>query len=166
MTEFTRADPLGQRRRPTDVGEEQRALDLRAEPVGVQILETAAAVRWIPRPASLADQSEHRTDRRTERRRTDLAPRRAWEGPPESAEPSGPSIGHEPRTSVVGEARVVANDAGLAALPGVPGAASNPLEDLRQRLRPAPQDRLARMVDLNEERTAQILRKWARQEAA
>lgn len=44
--------------------------------------------------------------------------------------------------------------------------ASNPLEDLRQQLKPAPQERLARMVDLNEERTAQILRKWARQEAA
>jgi flagellar M-ring protein FliF len=42
----------------------------------------------------------------------------------------------------------------------------NPLDDLRRKLRPAPQERLARMVDLNEERTAQILRKWARLEAA
>jgi flagellar M-ring protein FliF len=33
------------------------------------------------------------------------------------------------------------------------------------RMRPAPQARLARMVDLNEERTANILRKWARAEA-
>lgn len=41
-----------------------------------------------------------------------------------------------------------------------------PLDDLRRKLRPAPQDRLARMVDINEERTAQILRKWAAQEAA
>ena len=41
-----------------------------------------------------------------------------------------------------------------------------PLDDLRQKIRPAPQERLARMVDLNEERTAQILRKWAAQEAA
>ncbi len=40
-----------------------------------------------------------------------------------------------------------------------------PLDDLRQKLRPAPQERLARMVDINEERTAQILRKWAAQEA-
>jgi len=40
------------------------------------------------------------------------------------------------------------------------------VEDIRKRIRPAPQDRLARMVDLNEERTAQILRKWARQEAS
>jgi len=39
-------------------------------------------------------------------------------------------------------------------------------DELRSKLRPAPQERLARMVDLNEERTAQILRKWARQEAA
>ena len=37
----------------------------------------------------------------------------------------------------------------------------NALDDLRQKIRPAPQDRLARMVDLNEERSAQILRKWA-----
>ena len=52
-----------------------------------------------------------------------------------------------------------------AALPsGRPGP--TPLDDLRQKIRPAPQDRLARMVDLNEERTAQILRKWAAQEAA
>lgn len=43
---------------------------------------------------------------------------------------------------------------------------TNPLDDLRRKIRPAPQDRLARMVDLNEERTAQILRKWARAEAA
>jgi flagellar M-ring protein FliF len=39
-------------------------------------------------------------------------------------------------------------------------------EDIRQRIKPAPQERLARMVDLSEERTAQILRKWATQEAA
>ncbi len=41
-----------------------------------------------------------------------------------------------------------------------------PLDDLRRKLRPAPQDRLARMVDINEERTANILRKWTAQEAA
>lgn len=40
------------------------------------------------------------------------------------------------------------------------------LDDLRQKIKPAPQDRLARMVDLNEERTAQILRKWTAHEAA
>ncbi|TPL04767.1 MULTISPECIES: flagellar basal-body MS-ring/collar protein FliF [unclassified Mesorhizobium] len=40
-------------------------------------------------------------------------------------------------------------------------AGATPLDDLRQKIRPAPQERLARMVDLNEERTAQILRKWA-----
>jgi flagellar M-ring protein FliF len=52
---------------------------------------------------------------------------------------------------------------------GAPGGAlprSNPLDDLRQKIRPAPQERLARMVDLNEERTAHILRKWAAQEAS
>ncbi len=45
-------------------------------------------------------------------------------------------------------------------------AGSTPLDELRQKIRPAPQDRLARMVDLNEERTAQILRKWSHQEAS
>lgn len=40
------------------------------------------------------------------------------------------------------------------------------LDDIRHRIKPAPQDRLARMVDLNEERSAQILRKWAAAEAA
>ncbi len=50
--------------------------------------------------------------------------------------------------------------ASLGARPG-----STPLDELRQKIRPAPQDRLARMVDLNEERTAQILRKWSHQEA-
>ncbi|MCR4264797.1 flagellar basal-body MS-ring/collar protein FliF [Nitratireductor sp. ZSWI3] len=34
----------------------------------------------------------------------------------------------------------------------------------RLKIRPAPQERLARMVDLNEERSALILRKWARAE--
>ncbi|MEP9399837.1 flagellar basal-body MS-ring/collar protein FliF [Mesorhizobium sp. KR2-14] len=43
---------------------------------------------------------------------------------------------------------------------------NSPLDELRRKLKPAPQERLARMVDLNEERTALILRKWAHQEAA
>ncbi|MBN9065425.1 MAG: flagellar M-ring protein FliF, partial [Rhizobiales bacterium] len=53
--------------------------------------------------------------------------------------------------------------AGALAGPGM--AAPNPIDELRQKLRPAPQERLARMIDLNEERTAHILRKWAHQEA-
>jgi flagellar M-ring protein FliF len=53
----------------------------------------------------------------------------------------------------------------VAALPGR-GGGSTQLDDLRQKLKPAPQERLARMVDLNEERTALILRKWANPEAA
>ena len=55
-----------------------------------------------------------------------------------------------------------------SAASSLPGArsASTPLDELRQKIRPAPQDRLARMVDLNEERTAQILRKWSHQEAS
>ncbi len=40
-----------------------------------------------------------------------------------------------------------------------------PMEGFNQRVKPAPQERLARMVDLNDERTAQILRKWASAEA-
>lgn len=40
------------------------------------------------------------------------------------------------------------------------------MEELKMRLRPAPQERLAQMVELNEERTAAILRKWAHSEAA
>jgi formylmethanofuran--tetrahydromethanopterin N-formyltransferase len=39
-------------------------------------------------------------------------------------------------------------------------------DDIRFRIKPAPQDRLAQMVDLNEERSALILRKWAAQELA
>ena len=42
----------------------------------------------------------------------------------------------------------------------------NPIDELRNKLKPAPQERLARMLELNEERTAQILRKWAHQEAS
>jgi flagellar M-ring protein FliF len=58
---------------------------------------------------------------------------------------------------------------GADVMPGVPGmqmASSNSIDDLRQKIKPAPQERLARMVDLNEERSAQILRKWAAVEAA
>ena len=49
---------------------------------------------------------------------------------------------------------------------GLLSAGSGGMDDLPIRLRPAPQDRLARMVDINEERTALILRKWAAPEAA
>ena len=49
---------------------------------------------------------------------------------------------------------------------GLLSADSSETDDLRFKLRPAPQDRLARMVDINEERTALILRKWAAREPA
>jgi flagellar M-ring protein FliF len=52
------------------------------------------------------------------------------------------------------------------ALPNAGSAGPAAIDDLRRKLRPAPQERLARMVDLNEERTATILRKWASPEAA
>jgi flagellar M-ring protein FliF len=79
---------------------------------------------------------------------------------------SGPNFDEVQRSLPTPEAAASA-DAGAAigALPSSrPG--TNPLDDLRQKIRPAPQERLARMVDLNEERTAQILRKWAAQEVA
>lgn len=79
---------------------------------------------------------------------------------------SGPNFDEVQRSLPTPEAAASA-DAGAAigALPGArPG--SNALDDLRQKIRPAPQERLARMVDINEERTAQILRKWAAQEIA
>lgn len=69
----------------------------------------------------------------------------------------------------------LAGQPGVAALPdGTAGAGAQqdgslqmaPVEEFRQRIKPPPQERLARMVDLNEERTAQILRKWAVPETA
>jgi flagellar M-ring protein FliF len=75
---------------------------------------------------------------------------------------AGPSF-EEVQRSLPGPGAAAAES--VAALPGA-RPATTPLDDLRQKLRPAPQDRLARMVDLNEERTAHILRKWAHQEEA
>ncbi|BCG78551.1 flagellar basal-body MS-ring/collar protein FliF [Mesorhizobium sp. 113-3-3] len=79
---------------------------------------------------------------------------------------SGPNFDEVQRSLPTPEA-VASADAG-AAIGALPGSrpSVNPLDDLRQKIRPAPQERLARMVDLNEERTAQILRKWAAQEVA
>ncbi|MGP2493673.1 flagellar basal-body MS-ring/collar protein FliF [Mesorhizobium sp. PUT5] len=79
---------------------------------------------------------------------------------PKPAEVAGPSFDDVQRSLPTPDA---AEGAAQAALPG---AGPAPLDDLRRKLRPAPQDRLARMVDINEERTAHILRKWAAQEAA
>jgi len=75
---------------------------------------------------------------------------------------AGPSFDDVQRSLPTPDAPVaaIASEVPVGALPGTrPGA--TPLDDLRQKIRPAPQERLARMVDLNEERTAQILRKWA-----
>jgi flagellar M-ring protein FliF len=55
-----------------------------------------------------------------------------------------------------------ASDSGLVAA----GSGAGPAENFERRIKPAPQERLARMVDLSEERTAMILRKWAHKEAA
>lgn len=78
---------------------------------------------------------------------------------------AGPSYDDVQRSLPTPEATANAESVAVGALPGArPGP--TPLDDLRQKIRPAPQERLARMVDLNEERTAQILRKWAAQEVA
>ncbi|MER9938081.1 flagellar basal-body MS-ring/collar protein FliF [Mesorhizobium sp. M0088] len=78
---------------------------------------------------------------------------------------AGPSFDDVQRSLPTPEAIAATDSAAIGTLPGTrPGP--TPLDDLRQKIRPAPQDRLARMVDLNEERTAQILRKWAAQEVA
>ena len=51
---------------------------------------------------------------------------------------------------------------GAFGLPSDPGMFPDHMaDDIRFKLKPAPQDRLAQMVDLNEERSALILRKWA-----
>lgn len=70
---------------------------------------------------------------------------------------AGPTFDEVQRSLPTPDAAALANAEVAGALPG----RTAPLDDLRQKLRPAPQERLARMVDLNEERTAQILRKWA-----
>jgi flagellar M-ring protein FliF len=44
--------------------------------------------------------------------------------------------------------------------PIISHAVEDPGEDIQLRMRSAPQERLARMVDLSDERTAHILRKW------
>jgi flagellar M-ring protein FliF len=90
-----------------------------------------------------------------------LRPLAASLGKPAPAAIAGPSFEAVQRSLPLPDADQAAP---AGALPGA--RAQNPLDDLRQKIRPAPQERLARMVDLNEERTAQILRKWAHQEAA
>lgn len=77
-------------------------------------------------------------------------------------EQAGPSFA-EVQRSLPNPEGVAAGD--QAAIGALPGTTSNPIDDLRQKLRPAPQERLARMVDINDERTALILRKWAHAQA-
>ncbi|TIS57200.1 flagellar basal-body MS-ring/collar protein FliF [Mesorhizobium sp.] len=78
---------------------------------------------------------------------------------------AGPSFDDVQRSLPTPDAAADGSATAVGALPGArPGP--TPLDDLRQKIRPAPQERLARMVDINEERTAQILRKWAAQEVA
>jgi flagellar M-ring protein FliF len=58
------------------------------------------------------------------------------------------------------------NDALPGGSMGMGMGSDSSLDDLRQKIKPAPQERLARMVELNEERSAHILRKWTAAEAA
>jgi flagellar M-ring protein FliF len=63
------------------------------------------------------------------------------------------------------------NDLGVGGLgggsfSGLGGDDGDAIAELRQKIRRGPQERLAQMVDLNEERTAMILRKWTNPEAA
>lgn len=81
---------------------------------------------------------------------------------PATAAIAGPSFDEVQRSLPTPDATAEAE--AQAALPGT--RPNNAIDDLRNKLRPAPQDRLARMVDINEERTALILRKWAAQEVA
>ncbi len=93
-----------------------------------------------------------------------LRPLVAALGRPGTAAIAGPSFEDVQRTlpgpDIAGQESAAADAAQSSQ------AGPTALDDLRRKLRPAPQDRLARMVDLNEERTALILRKWAHQEEA
>ncbi|MEW9835255.1 flagellar basal-body MS-ring/collar protein FliF [Mesorhizobium marinum] len=91
-----------------------------------------------------------------------LKPMVAAIGKPAAPAIAGPSFEEVQRSLPGPEADAEAKAAATSAARPAP----TPLDELRQKIRPAPQDRLARMVDLNEERTASILRKWAHQEAA
>lgn len=70
--------------------------------------------------------------------------------PPENLQIASPHMGEDGETY------------GMA--PSQLNAQANPIDELRNKLKPPPQDRLARMLELNEERTAHILRKWANME--
>lgn len=94
-----------------------------------------------------------------------LKPMVAALGRPATPILAGPSFEEVQRSLPGPDAGAAGSQEPVAAVSGL-RPASTPLDDLRQKIKPAPQDRLARMVDLNEERTAHILRKWAHQEEA
>ena len=83
----------------------------------------------------------------------------AWAGPREKGELRDSAA--EPLADMDGGGGM----GGFAGMGGNPSE-SDVMEELKMRLRPAPQERLAHMVDINEERTAAILRKWVNAEAA
>lgn len=85
---------------------------------------------------------------------------------PRAPEAQAIAAGDEPRAlpQLGADGQPVLGAAGSDA--PAPGPQMAPMEGFNQRIKPAPQERLARMVDLNDERTALILRKWAAVEAA
>jgi len=91
-----------------------------------------------------------------------LKPMVAAIGRPAAPALAGPSFEEVQRSLPGPDASAEAQAAASLPRPAGPTA----LDELRQKIKPAPQDRLARMVDLNEERTALILRKWAHREEA
>ena len=87
----------------------------------------------------------------------------------ETAELEGPSFDAVQRSLPQPDQAPQLGAAGMDMALGAPGSSPlsfEPQDEMRRRIKPAPQERLARMVDLNEERTAMILRKWAGQEEA
>ncbi|WP_419909621.1 flagellar basal-body MS-ring/collar protein FliF [Hoeflea sp.] len=85
----------------------------------------------------------------------------------------GADFGFDPseETAAPAEAAPFALDAdpaaaAAAAAAPMPGVAPQPTEDISRRVKEGPEKRLARMVEINEERAAKILRKWALEGAA
>ncbi|MDN2566592.1 flagellar basal-body MS-ring/collar protein FliF [Aquibium sp. A9E412] len=86
----------------------------------------------------------------------------ALAGRPEDEEAAAPRSLPNPNPGAA-QGQLPPAEEGAAGGPGLDEA--DEAGDLRLKVRPGPQERLARMVDLNEERTASILRKWAHAEA-
>ena len=82
----------------------------------------------------------------------------------------GADFGFDPAEQAAAEAGPFALDADPAAAAAAAAApmagVAPPTEDISRRVKEGPEKRLARMVEINEERAAKILRKWALEDAA